>query len=151
MGFLENLVYRTRHNSYPDWKALVSGEPFRYCRPDDTRSFWRFTNQQVLIDNEPKDFVGFAHPDILFEIGDTKLNGFADCTFSIVPMQFMQVLIIMVYFSKYDLYFPVYFVLMQIFLLLHICTLYIYPHKSLLFDNIFRAKNKKHTPGLKHQ
>jgi hypothetical protein len=110
---MENLVYRTRHQSFPNWKCLVSSEPFRFCRENDTRSFWRFTSE-VLIENEAINFVGFAHPDILFELGDTKLHAFGDCTFSIVPMQFSQVLIIMLYFSKYDLYVPVYFVLMQV-------------------------------------
>jgi len=107
-------VYRTRAQSFPNWKSLISSEPFRYCREEDQRSFWRFTNE-VLIDNVPMDFVGFAHPGILFELGDTKLHAFGDCTFSVVPIQFSQVLIIMLYFSKYDLYVPVYFVLMQVY------------------------------------
>ena len=118
LKFMENLVYRTRASTFPNWKALVCSEPFRWCRESDTRSFFRFCSQ-VMIEDSPLDFLGYAHPDILFELGDTKLHGFVDCTFSVVPTFFSQVLVLMVYFSKYDLYVPVYFVLMQV------CT-YIY-------------------------
>jgi len=69
LKFMENLVYRTRASTFPNWKALVCSEPFRWCRIDDERSFFRFCNQ-IVIDNSPLDFLGFSHPDILFELGD---------------------------------------------------------------------------------
>ena len=112
-NFLENLVYRTRTAMYPDWKTLLFSEPFRWCKPDDSRSFMRFHNR-VIIESELQEFVGMAHPDIIFEVGDTKLHGFIDCTFSIVPVYFGQILVFMLYFSKYDLYVPFYFVLMTV-------------------------------------
>ena len=112
-NFMERLVYRTRQLSNPDWTALIFSEPFRWCRPDDKRSFTRFCNI-VMIDDAVEHFVGFAHPDILFEVGDTKLHSFLDCTFSIVPVFFSQLLVFMLYFSKYDLYVPFYFVLMTV-------------------------------------
>ena len=110
---MENLVYNARAKAFPDWKTLVFSDGFRWCKHDDPRSLTRFIFQ-VLKGDGPKDSLGLAHPDIIFEIGDTKLHGFVDCTFGIVPRQFEQVLIIMVYFSKYDLYVPVYFVLLQV-------------------------------------
>lgn len=113
LKFMENLVYRTRHLNYPNWKALIFSEPFVWCREDDQRPFTRFSCEMIVA-GERCDFVGISHPDMIFEIGDTQLHGFIDCTFSIVPSYFLQVLILMVYFSKYDLYVPVYFVLMQV-------------------------------------
>jgi hypothetical protein len=56
-----------------------------------------------MVERELQYFVGFAHPDIIFEVGDTKLDGFIDCTLSIVPIFFEQVMVLMLYFSKYDL------------------------------------------------
>jgi hypothetical protein len=47
----------------------------------------------VLIDDVLQTFVGFAHPDILFEVGENKLHAFFDCTFSIVPVFFSQILL----------------------------------------------------------
>ena len=111
--FMENLVYRTRAQAFPEWKALVFSEPFRWCKPTDQRSFTRFSFQ-IMINNEPHEFLGLAHPDLLFELGDTKLHGFVDCTFCMVPRFFDQVLIVMLYFSKYDFYVPVYFALMKV-------------------------------------
>ena len=108
---MENLVRKTRYVEHPDWKQLIISAPFRFCREGDTRSFFRF-NCTILIDNEPCEIVGFAHPDILFELGGTKLHGFVDCTFKMVPTTFGQVMIIMMYFSRYDLYVPVYYILL---------------------------------------
>jgi hypothetical protein len=110
---MENLVYRTRERAYPEWKQLIFSEPFRWVGPTDERSFTRF-QFQVMIGKEAQEFVGFAHPDILFELGQTRLHGFVDCTFSVVPKLFKQVMVIMLYFSKYDLYVPVYFILLQV-------------------------------------
>ena len=112
-NFMEKLVYRTRHAANPDWISLVSSAPFRFCRQDDTRSFFRFVNM-VMIEDNLEHLVGFAHPDIIFEAGDHPLHGFIDCTFSIVPVFFSQILVLMLYFSKYDLYVPFYFVLMTV-------------------------------------
>ena len=71
---MENLVYRTRRAMNPDWIALVSSEPFRWCRTNDPRSFFRFCNM-TMIEGELEHFVGFAHPDISFEVLETKLHG----------------------------------------------------------------------------
>ena len=111
-NYMENLVYRTRKAAYPDWITLIFSEPFRWTRTDpeelrDKRAFVRFC-YMTIIDNQLEHFVGFAHPDILFEVGDTKLHAFFDCTFSIVPIFFSQMLVFMLYFSKYDLYVPFY-------------------------------------------
>ena len=124
-NFLENLVYRTRNAMNPDWKALVTSEPFRWCRSDDSRSFFRFHNT-VIIENSIHEFVGFAHPDIIFEVGTTKLHGFIDCTFSIVPVFFSQILVLMLYFSKFDIYVPFYFVLMTVCNTIFLIIIYIF-------------------------
>jgi hypothetical protein len=112
-NYMESLVYLTRHAANPDWIALISSAPFRYCRADDTRSFFRFCNI-CMIDDNVEYFVGFSHPDIIFEVVDHPLHGFIDCTFSIVPVFFSQIMVLMLYFSKYDLYVPFYFVLMTV-------------------------------------
>ena len=67
-NYMENLVYSTRRAMNPDWIALVSSEPFHYCRSDDSRPFFRFCNM-VMVEGELEHFVGFAHSDILFEVG----------------------------------------------------------------------------------
>ena len=70
----------------------------------------------VIIDDALKIFVGFAHPDNLIEAGKNKLlRAFFDCTFSIVPVFFSQILVSMLYFSQYDLYAPFYFVLETVY------------------------------------
>ena len=51
----------------------------------------------VIIDDHLEHFVGLAHPDILFEVGDTKLHAFLDCTFSVVPIFFSQILVFKMY------------------------------------------------------
>ena len=113
-NYMERLVYRTRQATNPDWQALVLSEPFRWCRPDDQRLFTRFCNM-VMIDDVLQMFVGFAHPDIIFEVGENKLHAFFDRTFSVLPVFFSQILVFMLYFSKYDLYIPFYFVLMTVY------------------------------------
>ena len=40
----------------------------------------------------------------MYRIGGTKLHGFVDATFSIEPDPISQSLVVMLYFSKYDLY-----------------------------------------------
>jgi hypothetical protein len=111
---MENLVYRTRGRANPDWQHLVESEPFRWLRPDDPRSFWRFTSS-IIVGNRVHKFAAFASPEILWELGNTKICLFADCTFQMVPVFFSQVLILMMYFSRYDLYVPIYWILMQVY------------------------------------
>ena len=120
-------MYRTRNSSNPDWIALIVSEPFRWIRKDDPKSFTRFCNL-VMIDDSLEYFVGFANQDIIFEVGETKLHSFLDCTFSIVPVMFSQLLVFMLYFSKFDLYVPFYFVLMTVqkAQIVNIFILYIY-------------------------
>ena len=52
----------------------------------------------------------------LFEAGKNKLlHAFFDCMFSVVPVFFSQILVSVLYFSKYDLYVPFYFVLVTVY------------------------------------
>ena len=76
---------------------------------DDQRSITRF---QVIVgkEQEAHRLIGFSHLDILFELGYTKLYSFVDCTFFVVQRLFKQGMVIMLYFSKYDLNVPVYFI-----------------------------------------
>ena len=92
---------------------------------DDQRNFVRF-NSKMMMEGRLVQIIGFAHPAILFELGGTKLHGFADATFDVVPFGFSQLLIIMMYFSRYDMYVPVYFILMQVCICIriHLCICY---------------------------
>jgi hypothetical protein len=51
---------------------------------------------------------------IIWELGNHPVHGFFDATFSMVPTEFSQVLIYMCFFSKFDMYVPVYFALMTV-------------------------------------
>ena len=61
-------------------------------------------NCTMVLDGKRSQAVGFAHPLKLFELGVTKFHGFVDATFEEVPHPFSQLLVIMLYLSKYDLY-----------------------------------------------
>ena len=55
----------------------------------------------VMIDDVLQKFVGFAHPDIVFVVGENKLHGFLDCTFSVVPLFFSQILVKYTHYHYY--------------------------------------------------
>lgn len=142
---MEPMVYRARNSAFGDWRCQIQQPPLRNCAPDDSRSFFRFSCT-ILVDGEPHDIVGFAHPAILFELGGTKLHGFVDCTFSIVPRMFDQVLVIMLYFSKYDMYVPVYFILLQVFCVKNLWYKLLFTSflKLFIFLKIYIGKTRRH-------
>jgi len=96
---------------------------------EEARNFVRF-NSTMIIDGKKSQVVGFAHPQILFELGGTKLHGFIDATFDVVPHPFSQLIVIMLYFSKYDLYVPAYYVLMTVRRWLYPQLVYLPTHSS---------------------
>lgn len=110
---LENLARNTRQKDYADWESQIWAENLCRAGGDDDRNFVRF-NSKMFIGDSLAQVVGFANPFILTLIGNTRLHGFADATFSVVPHGFLQLLIIMMYFSTYDLYVPVYYILMSV-------------------------------------
>ena len=102
-----------RKRDHDGWESQLFQEPMLGAGGEEARNFVRF-NCTMFLDGKRSQVVGFAHPLILFELGGTKLHGFVDATFDVVPHPFSQVLVIMLYFSKYDLYVPAYYVLMTV-------------------------------------
>jgi hypothetical protein len=140
---LENLARNTRQKDYADWESQIWAENLCRAGGDDDRNFVRF-NSKMFIGDSLAQVVGFANPFILTLIGNTRLHGFADATFSVVPHGFLQLLIIMMYFSTYDLYVPVYYILMSvsipIFFILMFCFLTSFFLSSQILCKIFYFK-----------
>jgi hypothetical protein len=58
-------------------------------------------------------FIGWGHPDLMFQLRNGPLNIFVDCTFSVVPKGFSQLFVLMAYLPAYEYYVPIFYVLMQ--------------------------------------
>ena len=107
-----SLIYRSRSSEFFDWESLISSHPLVHCHDSDERLFLQF-NTSVNIDGcSLQKLIGWAHPDILFQLKAHRWNLFIDCTFH-VPKGFEQCLIIMVYLPAYDEYVPLCWVLLQ--------------------------------------
>jgi hypothetical protein len=66
-----------------------------------------------MIKQKMQHMIGWGHPSLIFHLKNGDVNLFVDCTFSVVPYGFTQLLIMMAYFPAYNMYVPVFYVLMQ--------------------------------------
>ena len=112
LNTLESFIYHTRQKSHGDYDKLISSPPLVYASDEDTRLFLQF-NLTVNVDGELHRIIGWAHPQLVFLTRDGRLNTFVDCTFKIVPIQFYQCMIVMIYHRLTGLYIPVFYVLLQ--------------------------------------
>ena len=78
---LENIINNKRSKEYASWEAQLFQEPMVKA-PGDQRNFVWF-DLKMIIEGRLVQIIGFAHLAILFELGGTKLHGFADTTFDV--------------------------------------------------------------------
>lgn len=108
--FMIAFIYRCRHKSFSDWEGLITSPPLSLC--GDQRLFLQF-NLTANIDNNLERIIGWAHPSLIFELRGRPQRLFIDCSFSMCPHDFYQVMVIMVYLDQYDEYVPVFYILLQ--------------------------------------
>ena len=108
---IKRRVHYIRRASHPDWEAEIKG-PLAFISPDDPTPFLQFFHT-ILIKNTYHTIIGWGHPALIKWAKSGPLNLFVDCTFRVVPVMFFQLLIIMVYIPLYDLYVPMFYVLLQ--------------------------------------
>ncbi|CAM9828497.1 unnamed protein product, partial [Heterosigma akashiwo] len=61
-----------------------------------------------------EEFIGWGNPTLIAQYrNQDSLKGFFDCTFSVVPTGFEQLLILQVYDDAHDIYVPLAYVLLQ--------------------------------------
>jgi hypothetical protein len=79
----------------------------------DIRLFLQF-NLNVAIDGELKPIIGWGHPDLIFHFKNGPCPIFLDCTFYATPEDkiFKQLMIIMMHDKAYDMYIPVFYVVL---------------------------------------
>ncbi|EGZ24028.1 hypothetical protein PHYSODRAFT_325182 [Phytophthora sojae] len=87
-------------------------EPTSLVSADDARPFLQFSYLYAQA-GKHKRMVGFAHPDLLRLLKYPKNPLFVDCTFKACPKPFSQVAIIMGFDPAFDLYLPIFYVLLQ--------------------------------------
>lgn len=111
---MEKLVSNLRAGVLNDYE-LMRTEEYAII-PQDGRYFLQF-DITVNLAGEGKSlerFIGWAHPQLKYQLLDPRVNLFIDATFKTTPCpkEFSQTLILMYYDWKADLYIPVYYVLM---------------------------------------
>ena len=109
---LRRLYYRIRETEFANWTQAISTHPLVSCSDTDERMFLQFHNK-VNVDNRLLNIIGWAHPDLMWEIRDGSYNFFFDLTFYMVPKGFDQCFIIMAYLPKYECYVPIFYILVQ--------------------------------------
>jgi len=118
---MKAIVYYVRTKEYGDWMGRIVCHPLSTVFINDERNFFQFLLMipvQIKSGNNPNNteiqkIIGWAHPDLMFQMKHGKVNLFIDCTFKCCPRGFSQCLIMMMYSSAYDTYLPVFYVLME--------------------------------------
>ena len=108
---LQQTVYGTKIKEFGSMQARIQAFPMANVAEDDERFFFQFLHS-VVLDGVVASIIGWAHPTLLFLLRGAALSLFMDCTFRVVPHGFAQLLIIMVYAPMYDLYVPVWYILL---------------------------------------
>jgi len=106
-------IYRVRDKEFGNWEGILNSFPMNAVSEQDDRPFLQWNNWANIGGTHQKS-IGLGHPDIQFELSHSDRNHlFLDATFAVCPRGFSQLFIVMAYLSAYDLYVPVYFILMQ--------------------------------------
>ncbi len=109
---LLRLFYHARNIAFGDWNGIVYSAPLLNVNGDQL--FLQFDHSYHNTSRtEMLRMMGWAHPSLFQYLTEPARNIFIDCTFRIVPRQFHQLLIIMVYSKSLKIYIPVFYVLLQ--------------------------------------
>lgn len=107
---LQQYVYEARSQEYGEWRSAIWKYPILGTGDRDDANFTQF---DLTINHEgtPLHAVGFAHPSLIYECRSGPMHVFIDCTFGkVVPKEFSQVFILMVFHPQTDLFLPVWWV-----------------------------------------
>ena len=107
---LRQHVYKARRSEFADWASRIESFPLAFTSSNDERLFLQY-HFTVNINGQLHRILGWAHPDLIFRLKGGKVRGFFDGTFRVVPKGFKQLLIFMAYLDGYDVYVPVFYVL----------------------------------------
>lgn len=109
---IRGLVYQARVKNVGEWYMAIQQHPLRSCSAVDERPFLQFV-LNANIDGEMHNIIGWGHPELIFLLKFGPCPIFLDCTFSVVPKGFSQLLIIMMYSAAHSMYIPVFYVLLD--------------------------------------
>ena len=114
----EQLRLARRSEQGMDWETRVFQHPLVSTSPTDLRNFLQFSSTVYIpgpdgICREKKRILGWAHPDLLFQLRHGAVHCFIDGTFDCCPHGFVQCLIFMVYLPAVQMYVPVFYVLVD--------------------------------------
>jgi len=117
LASMESLIKKTRVTAQGDWQTAILSTELSGCGPasGESRPFLQFS-LRVVIDDKIEQLIGRGHPQLLFETRGGRsqaLNIFADATFKAVVKGFTQLLVLMAFLPKFDMYVPFMYVLMQ--------------------------------------
>jgi hypothetical protein len=114
---MDSLIMRRRNKNFGCWERVIKSIPFANVNGGDERMFFKFMVDVPITVKDNKEkitrIVGWAHPDLMHEIHNTEVPLFCDCTFRIVPKPFYQCMVLMAYLSRYDMYVPIFYVLLE--------------------------------------
>jgi hypothetical protein len=108
---MKSQVYEFKKLEYGNWNGIIKHSKLFYCNEDDERPFLQF-HFGFPLDGEWREMLGWGHPDLIFLLKSGDHNIFVDCTFSVCPHGFYQLLIFMIYDEATELYIPIFYVLL---------------------------------------
>jgi hypothetical protein len=131
-------LYRTRTNLFGrEIFGRLEREPL--CDVKDSCGLKFFQFHVTYYDDEVQHrIIGWAHPQLLDRMKQRRSSIFVDATYRCVPVQFYQLVIVMLYDTISDLYLPVWYILTTG------KTAQVYDH---VFNNLFIASKRKLDPA----
>lgn len=114
---LKCVLKTARHEDNKD-ALVIYQPPLCQCGAADGRNFLLFdirytrTSPKVKINGEFARLLGFGNAKLISEIWGCDSDLFLDSTFRVVPFGFYQVLILMAYVKRWNMFVPIWYVLM---------------------------------------
>ena len=108
---MRSQVYEYKKLEYGNWNGIIKHSKLYYCSDDDERPFLQF-HFGFPLDGVWREMLGWGHPDLIFLLKSGDHHIFIDCTFSVCPKGFYQLLIFMIYDEATELYIPIFYVLL---------------------------------------
>jgi len=132
-------LYRTRTNLFGrEIFGRLEREPL--CDVKDSCGLKFFQFHVTYYDDEVQHrIIGWAHPQLLDRMKQRRSSIFVDATYRCVPVQFYQLVIVMLYDTISDLYLPVWYILATG------KTAQVYDH---VFNSLFIARGNWTWPTL---
>lgn len=116
---LQKLYYASRRTAFGNWEGMIRTRPLLVTLSPTPHVFLQFDysypKTSKINDNklDLSRMIGWGNPQLFHILRESRRHIFADCTYRIVPKEFYQIMIIMVYSRAHDYYTPVFYVLLQ--------------------------------------